>query len=52
MDGKYKTKMIPFSIEYEQSIKGTVNSKSQIQAIIKAGYEELEIIHFYTVGKD
>lgn len=52
MDGKFAANMIPFSIEYEKSIQGTKNPKSQVQAIIEAGYEELQITHFYTVGTD
>jgi hypothetical protein len=30
MDGKFAANMIPFSIEYEKSIQGTKNPKSQV----------------------
>ena len=39
MDGKFAANMIPYSIEYEKTIQGSKDPKSQIQAIIKAGYE-------------
>ena len=49
-DGKHPAKIIPFSVEYEEEAKEQL--KSQIANIIKAGYEELELCHFYTVGTD
>ena len=39
MDGKFAANMIPYSIEYEKTIQGSKNPKSQIEAIIKAGYD-------------
>lgn len=38
-DGKYLAKMIPYSVEFEQ--QPTKDRPSQIDKIIKAGYEEL-----------
>lgn len=52
MNGKYLTNMIPFSIEYEKTVQDKPKEKSEVQNIIRAGYDELEIAHFYTVGTD
>jgi obg-like ATPase 1 len=49
-DGKHPAKIIPFSVEYEEERKN--QDRSQIATIITAGYEELELCHFYTVGSD
>lgn len=50
-NGKHPTKVIKYSVEYEKD-EGSDKSKSQIDKIIQSGYELLEIIHFFTVGKD
>lgn len=52
MEGKFKTNILPYSIQYEKEVRGKKDKKSQADRIIKAGYEELEIAHFYTVGTD
>lgn len=46
-------KIIPFSVEYEQAIEQkTEEGPSSIDKIIKAGYETLNLIHFFTAGED
>lgn len=52
MDGKFSTNIIPYSIEYEKTVRGKKDEKSEVDRIIKAGYDQLEIAHFYTVGTD
>jgi ribosome-binding ATPase YchF (GTP1/OBG family) len=49
-DGKFSSRYIKYSVEHEQNKKE--GDKSEVENIMKAGYEELEICHFYTVGKD
>ena len=45
--------MIPFSVEYEQEILNSMNKdKSMIKKIIDSGNEALNLIHFFTTGKD
>ena len=45
--------MIPFSVSYEQALQnGEVQGKSSIDKIVKTGYELLNLIHFFTCGKD
>lgn len=48
--GKHPTKIIRYSVEYE--MQEGPKPESQIDNIIHSGYELLEIIHFFTVGKD
>ena len=46
-------KIIPFSVEYEQSILNeTHKDLSQLQKIIHTGNEVLNLLHFFTAGKD
>ena len=46
-------KMIPFSVDFEQKLKeGTVQGESAVDKIINTGYEELQLIHFFTAGED
>jgi obg-like ATPase 1 len=42
-------KMIPFSVEFEKNFENKqVEGQSMIDKIIKTGYEELQLIHFFT----
>lgn len=53
VDEKCPGKIIPFSVEYEESIVDQTNvENSQLQKIIHAGNEVLNLIHFFTCGKD
>ncbi len=49
-DGKFQTQVIKYSVEHEQNIEK--REKSMVKDIIAASYDELELCHFYTVGKD
>jgi len=55
--------LIPISAQFEQNIQkmspeerekycAEVGAKSQLSRIIKAGYEALDLIYFFTAGKD
>lgn len=45
--------MIPFSVSFEQELmSGSIKGDSMIPKIIKTGYENLSLIHFFTCGKD
>ncbi len=45
--------MIPFSVEYEQEIVNTdKKDTSMVRKIIDSGNEALNLIHFFTTGKD
>lgn len=48
--GKHPTKIIKYSVEYEQQVDE--RQKSQIDSILHSGYDLLDIIHFFTVGRD
>ena len=52
MDGKFPANIIPYSIEYEKTVVGQKDKQSQVDKIVRAGYDELEVAHFYTVGTD
>ena len=46
-------KMIPFSVEFEKQLESkNAEGPSMIDKIIKTGYEELHLIHFFTSGED
>jgi len=46
-------KMIPFSVEFEKNLEAKqTTGQSMIDKIIKTGYEELHLIHFFTAGED
>lgn len=46
-------KMIPFSVEFEQEILANKSKEnSMIKKIIDSGNEALNLIHFFTTGKD
>ena len=46
--------IIPYSAEYERKIleKEEQDAKTMIPKIIKAGYNALDLIYFFTSGKD
>ena len=53
VESNCKGKIIPFSVEYEQELaKGFIEGESYLDKILKTGYETLNLIHFFTVGKD
>lgn len=52
MDGRFPSSLIPYSVEHEQAVAAGAGGSSEVERIIRAGYEELEIAHFYTVGRD
>lgn len=46
-------KIVPFSVSYEQEVmSGTEKGESMIPKMIQTGYEVLQLIHFFTCGKD
>lgn len=49
-NGRHPTKIIKYSVQYEQAEND--KSKSQIDNILHSGYDLLDIIHFFTVGRD
>ena len=46
--------MIPFSVEFEKNleVKEATTGQSMIDKMIKTGYEELHLVHFFTAGED
>lgn len=46
--------IIPYSAEYERSLLSSQSAekKSMIPKIIRAGYNALDLIYFFTAGKD
>jgi obg-like ATPase 1 len=45
--------MIPFSVEFEQEIlESGKREASMVKKIIDSGNEALNLIHFFTTGKD
>lgn len=46
-------KIVPFSVEFEQALEQkSIEGQSSINKIIKAGYEALNLMHFFTAGED
>ena len=50
--GKEPAEIVKYSVEYEQEIEDSNSQESQIPNIISSGYRLLEVIHYFTVGKD
>lgn len=46
--------IIPYSAEYERGLLSSPSAekKSMIPKIIRAGYNALDLIYFFTAGKD
>ncbi len=54
IDAYMPGEIIPYSAEYEKNLMITPSQekKSMIPKIIKAGYNALDLIYFFTSGKD
>jgi obg-like ATPase 1 len=45
--------MVPYSVAYEQELLGAEDrSQSMIDKVIKQGYSQLDLIHYFTCGED
>lgn len=54
IDAYMPGEIIPYSAEYERGLLSapTEGQKSMIPKIIRAGYNALDLVYFFTAGKD
>lgn len=53
IEANVKGQMIPYSVSFEQeNLTATDRSRCMIDKIINAGYEALDLIHYFTCGED